>query len=1092
MDIITHNGTFLTLLLFGALFVGVHAFSLYGKVRQEDIDDDLIWMGGKVQLIRFVGRKSYATGFLCYLTLMELLFLVLSSSSVILEMALSVMGNSHSVGALATGRSEINPWAPVLASSTVIAITEVKPFSQIEHAMRRAAHDIAGIPQRLKNTIESIYSELDQDAPPASELDDESDTEQARLIGAAHAAGVDAEERRRLQRLRLDIQTLDGWTRHLIGSLHLQHSALLETRERARAELELFHAKWHELTDLPPEVRRSPHAVTSRSHWSDLFHRALESRRQLAFYLALLLVNADTASLARHGGTRSGDSSSTAQESGNERLRSFVARVSDRRSSAAFDTVVLSTLSGFAAAFGAASLYYLTIYVATDFSAEHIWRDETGEVLIRAMDLPRYLLVTADKVLVSALWDIGGFALIFFVSAAIASGMRASREDRGTWEKWQNGHKPAVQYLTTGVLAVLMTFLVFLVFLFVKLVLYPSMYVDDVPRVVGLVNDLGSSYLGYSLISLTGFPCAVAVCRFHDDDLSVGGGNRDATRSLKTLFVIGCALACGALNLFVLLQMNALTGVGDVVGAIVFPAAVVAIFLIACARYTSASSRARQEDERAERAGQAARARAERRAAAALEATRAERERRARRRREGQTTGSGQEYSALLSVMLALAVPVSVLLASPSALGASGEEDAVPSGCERVGDGGSPEARDTASGPCSIVVGLRRDALPFSYRKSTPPREEIFPGFGGYMIYVCRSVLRELTSHGPFRGARVEFKVLRAKDRFRSLQDGSIDMLCGPDSITAARLRDFYVSHPVFLSGMTYGYVSPASEKFPKSAYCNNIVGVVRGTTAELMGLKALDQSNLLLRFDDALELERGRNDDRLALGRETLVYAMKKSECFDSEWLATYLESTPDRASLERTVEQAPRLKDTKKGYIWQLNADEYRHVNRTLAAEIVTEECPAGFVGMPVKRFLDHDEGIGQFCDGSVLYYLGDFDIINRKIREFSGCDVVMNRFTSSRELYGVFFARGEATPVDAQVRTECLAPEEGGESAPSRVRPRRALLHAEFNNALSRQLQGEVGLLEKAFAREFGGRPKSEDLISFFDSLKIAEPD
>ena len=150
-----------------------------------------------------------------------------------------------------------------------------------------------------------------------------------------------------------------------------------------------------------------------------------------------------------------------------------------------------------------------------------------------------------------------------------------------------------------------------------------------------------------------------------------------------------------------------------------------------------------------------------------------------------------------------------------------------------------------------------------------------------------------------------------------------------------------------------------------------------------------------------------------------------------------------------------------------------------------------------MPVKKFPNHDEGIGAFCEGKVLYYLGDYDILTRRIREFSGCEVKMNRFTTSRELYGVFFAaRGRESAfkdVRPFVKRECAADfAEIDRGRQERVRPKRALLYAEFNTTLLRMMQGKSSLLEEAFDEEFGEKAKSKDLAEFFDGLKIVEPE
>ena len=1084
MDIISEHGAFLVLLLFGAFFVAVHAYRLYGEVRQEDIDEDIVWMEGKVQLIDFVGRRSYATGFLCYLALLELMFLVLSSSSVILDMALTAVGNSRSVGALGSSGTAINPWAPVLASSAVIAITEVKPFMQIEHAIRRVAHHIAGIPRHLKSTIDRVYDEV----PDVAALQD---------LGAdgtaAERTGADGDEETRLktsvERLRSDVLRLNGWARDCFGSAH-RYGSLHGVQGRIRDEIDVFEREYRQLVAVPESSAGEP--ALERPSGRAVFGRALEVKRRLVFYLALVIVRSEVATLPRNTDGQLGKLVASAH--------------GGKRSASLFNTLALSTVSGFALALGAVFLGYLTVYVLADFTEENVSVFPARDtVLIRSYEMSDYIFVTLNKALSSALWDVAALGSIFLTASLVAVGVMLPKFDRGEWRAWRE-RESVIQYLTTGALAVMVTYPLYLTFLSLKLVVVPSVRAGDMQRVVGLMNDFGSSFLGYSLIGLMAFPCAVVVCRLFDDYLShdpsrVGEGDRKGTPTVdasdrrlspgrRIVLVFLAALLCGLVNLVLLLRMSVLTDSSDALGAALLPALVILCFLGACARYTVApDKRAAGHDAPKVRGNAKPSDEIQERKAAKPPDTMAagegiENESGARPRGE-RGTGSAAALSVSICVLFPLVASIPLVLTPRTA---SGDNGAEAIGCERNASG------DFDLDDCRIIVGVRGDARPFSYLSNTPPEEDILPGFGGYMIEICRRVLREMTSAGPFESIPIVPAMIEAKDRFPSLQYGDIDMLCGPDSITIDRLDQYYVSHPVFLSGMTYGYVDPRSPKFPRSAYCENVVGVVRGTTAESVGLDALDESGLLLRFDDALALDLKKEARQMKYAREALVYSMRFSKCYEEDLWDEDSTKLLSRDALDRVVEST--LNEKKRGHVWEVHADEFNTINRAIAREVVTAECPAGFSGLPVRRFNNHDKGIRDFCEGKVLYYLGDYDILTRRIREFSDCEVKMNRFTTSRELYGVFFAaRGRASAFEEVrdfVRDECKADYETVDrQREERIRPKRALLYAEFNTALLRMMQRPTSLLEEAFEAEFGEKAKSKDLVKFFDSLKIAQP-
>lgn len=369
-----------------------------------------------------------------------------------------------------------------------------------------------------------------------------------------------------------------------------------------------------------------------------------------------------------------------------------------------------------------------------------------------------------------------------------------------------------------------------------------------------------------------------------------------------------------------------------------------------------------------------------------------------------------------------------------------------------TGPGGvSPWPGTTVVASRVLRVGLRNDAKPFSYRSKTDASESILEGYRGYMVEICRRVLRNMTNSGPFRGYSVEVATIEAKDRFPALAAGDIDLLCGPDSITSSRMRSYAVSHPMFVSGLTYAYLDPKRREFPRARHCGNIIGVVRGTTAESSGLRMMADEGLLLRFDQALEVYLAWEPE-LTLRKQQATDAVRRNYAEGQYYLR------PDGRKFAMELEDAIRKAQSRSADLF------------------VTDECPKGFVdGLPVRLFANHDEGIRELCAGEVLYYLGDYDIITRKIDAAGDCPVVIERFTQTKEVYGAFFradfdnALGPAGQVDVRAAHD-------------------ALLYAVFNHTLLRMMQAQTNILEFEFEREFGNAEKSEDLLDFFESFRM----
>ncbi|MBX2880618.1 MAG: transporter substrate-binding domain-containing protein [Granulosicoccus sp.] len=341
----------------------------------------------------------------------------------------------------------------------------------------------------------------------------------------------------------------------------------------------------------------------------------------------------------------------------------------------------------------------------------------------------------------------------------------------------------------------------------------------------------------------------------------------------------------------------------------------------------------------------------------------------------------------------------------------------------------------------TIVVGVRNDARPFSYRTLTKNDEEVLPGYGGYMIEICRRVLDSITSdtNGHFSGHQIVSRAVDASDRFKDLDDGKIDILCGPNSITLDRLKTHNASLPLFLSGISFASVS--EDLLPtKINDCVAVLGFLANTTAQNDGLRRLAELNLLQLYDPVL-------DDYLALSPP----------------------GADDNAS--QTIS---RLAENISSWMQESNQKEgasgsSAHPNQD---KINVSTCVRGYGTLPgpIVTYDTHESGIGDLCEGKLLFYVADIDILRYRLENTPHCKnkYLLHHETLTRDAYAVFFRRPRK-----------IESNEHGESA---------LLFSEFNNELQRKMQRIEGILEYEFNREFQNVQPTNELQQFFSAFQF----
>jgi len=116
-----------------------------------------------------------------------------------------------------------------------------------------------------------------------------------------------------------------------------------------------------------------------------------------------------------------------------------------------------------------------------------------------------------------------------------------------------------------------------------------------------------------------------------------------------------------------------------------------------------------------------------------------------------------------------------------------------------------PTPAEAASGPAGtldrvnrtgkIALGYRADARPFSFKDESG-------NAAGYSVALCQKVTEQLKAELKLSKLAVEWVPVTLDGRFRALQEGKVDLLCGADTATLGRRKDISFSIPIFPGGI--------------------------------------------------------------------------------------------------------------------------------------------------------------------------------------------------------------------------------------------------------------------------------------------------
>ena len=94
----------------------------------------------------------------------------------------------------------------------------------------------------------------------------------------------------------------------------------------------------------------------------------------------------------------------------------------------------------------------------------------------------------------------------------------------------------------------------------------------------------------------------------------------------------------------------------------------------------------------------------------------------------------------------------------------------------------------------TLRIGYRVDAPPFSFQGNDGKAN-------GYSVDLCRAVADSIKHDLKLETIAIQYVTVTAENRFKAIETGAIDLLCGPTSATISRREIVDFSLPIFVDG---------------------------------------------------------------------------------------------------------------------------------------------------------------------------------------------------------------------------------------------------------------------------------------------------
>lgn len=134
-----------------------------------------------------------------------------------------------------------------------------------------------------------------------------------------------------------------------------------------------------------------------------------------------------------------------------------------------------------------------------------------------------------------------------------------------------------------------------------------------------------------------------------------------------------------------------------------------------------------------------------------------------------------------------------------------------------------------------LTVGVREDAIPFSYSNES----NNFEGYSVELMQLIHSRLEQELN----RSIQLQLKPVTIQNRFSSVENGTVDLVCGADSIKVEREQTVEFSIPFFTTGIQLLVQQENAERFDPTlgteeeleqiAPGSILIAFIQGTTTE-------------------------------------------------------------------------------------------------------------------------------------------------------------------------------------------------------------------------------------------------------------------
>ncbi len=198
-----------------------------------------------------------------------------------------------------------------------------------------------------------------------------------------------------------------------------------------------------------------------------------------------------------------------------------------------------------------------------------------------------------------------------------------------------------------------------------------------------------------------------------------------------------------------------------------------------------------------------------------------------------------------------------------------------------------------------IKIGYREDAAPYSYKNTIGEA-------AGYTVNLCRAVVAQLKAELELPEVSITYVPVTSSNRFKAVQNGQVDLLCGAATATLARRDKVDFSIPVFIDGAAVLTKVDGPRNF--SSLKGHKIGVLEATTTESLLRDIVKKTDLqseivtVANHQDGREKLEGGEISAYFSDRALLVYLAAQSSQAKSLHVGTrYFSHEPYALAMKR-----------------------------------------------------------------------------------------------------------------------------------------------------------------------------------------------